>query len=74
MDPKKKNAIMVGLAILLLGGAIVLGFRDSIFGGKNEVTSAEVQQAIEESAKVADPVPAEPPRSSFSKTPKKLGN
>lgn len=74
MDPKKKNMILVGLAILLLGGAIMLGFRESIFGGKNEVTTAEVQQAIEEAAKVADPVPTEPPQSSFSKAPKKLGN
>ncbi len=30
---QKKNAILIGVAALLLIGALVFGFRDSIFGG-----------------------------------------
>lgn len=74
MDPKKKNMILIGVVVLLLIGAIGLGFRDTIFGGPPPATSAEVQDAINQSATVVDPVPTEPPRSSFTKAPKKLGN
>jgi hypothetical protein len=73
MNPKKKNMILIGVAALLLIGALALGFRDSLFGGGNEVPTADVKAAMEESAKVADPMPAVPEKSPFTKTPKKVG-
>ena len=73
MDSKKKNMILIGAAVVLLGGALLLGLRDVIFGGGGNLPAEEVQAAMDASATVADPVPAEPPRSPFSKTPKPVG-
>jgi hypothetical protein len=73
MDSKKKNMILIGVVVVLLVGALLLGFRETFFGGPAPMPAAELQAAMDESAKVADPVPAEPPKSNFSKTPKKLG-
>lgn len=30
---QKKNALLIGVAVLLLVGALVFGFRDTLFGG-----------------------------------------
>ena len=73
MDAKKKNMILIGVAAVLLAGALLLGFRESIFGGTAPLSSPEVTAALEESAKTVIPTPEEPIKSSFSKTPKKLG-
>jgi hypothetical protein len=73
MDQKKKNMLLIGAAVLLLGGALLMGFRNMIFGEGSNLPSAELQAAIDESAKVADPPPAEPQKSPFSKTPKPVG-
>ncbi len=58
---------------MLLMGAIIFGFRDSIFKQGSNLTSSEVQDAIDESAKVADPMPTEPMKPSFTKTPQRVG-
>ncbi len=73
MDQKKKNMILIGVVAVLLVGALLLGFRETIFGAAPPVTSAVVEDAKKQSEQVAEPPPVEPQTSPFSKTPKKVG-
>ena len=73
MDLKKKNMILIAAVAVLLVGALLLGFRDTIFGVAPPVDSAVVEDAKKQSELVAEPKPTEPQTSPFSKTPKKLG-
>ena len=72
MDPKKKNLILGVAAVVILGIALVIGFRDSLFGGTT--TSKEVQAIIEESNKQPpEPPPPAPAAPVFSKKASKVG-
>ena len=72
MEPKKKNLILLGVALALLGCAALLAFRDSIFTGR-DTTTPEVRAAVEDAAKNAEPPSAEPIKSNFHKQAQKVG-
>ena len=72
MDPKRKNAILLAVALVLLAGAVVVGFWDSLFTGR-DTTSPEVRAAVEDAAKNAEPPPAEAPTSNFHKQARQVG-
>ena len=71
-DPKKKNLLLLGVAVVLLGGAALLAFRDSSFAG-GDSTTPEVRAAVEDAAKSAAPVPNEPVKSNFHKRAQPVG-
>jgi ABC-type lipoprotein release transport system permease subunit len=74
MTPKQRNIVMMGVFVLLVVGAVLALFRDSLFSGSTEAVSPEVQQAMEDAAKNAQPPPAEPLKSNFRKGARAVGS
>ena len=66
MNPKKRNVILIVGAAVLLIGAVVFGMRDSLFPSKDDARAPEIQQAVRLAQNDAPPLPAEPPKPTFT--------
>lgn len=75
-NDQKKNVILIAAAVLLLIGALVFGFRDSLFGGSGPATAsvdnqtaAAIGSVMPEKDRMPEPdSPNPPPRGSGKKS------
>jgi flagellar basal body-associated protein FliL len=77
MDQKKKKLILVIVFVVLIAGAAIALFQDSLFSSSGAI-SPEVQAVVDEAAKAtvrapAEPAPTEPPKPTFSKKARPVG-
>ncbi len=72
---QKKNIALIGVAVLLLAGALVFGFRDSLFSGTqgapalDEATTAAIAENTKPEDARAQPDPPNPPPKGSGKLP-----